>query len=124
MAETVTRNTEKMHKSNPFEADVGVTPLGSVRIRITPANPQERFGGGRKLVAAIYDLAAALERKSDEVGARWVVCPDAFNWVVNLELVEEDEETEATALATAVLDTLGFVAKKRGASKNGRRGTP
>lgn len=91
-----------------FRTELGRTPAGSVRIHVRPANPKGRFDNHRQLAACIYELAAGLERRSDDLGARWVVSPEAFNARIDLELCEGDDIEAATRFAMSVLADLGL----------------
>ena len=91
-----------------FLSEIGRTDAGSVRIRIRPATAKGRFDNHRQLAACIYDLAAELERRSDEIGARWVVSPAAFDRRIDLELVEGDDVDAAARFVTSVLADLGL----------------
>ncbi len=91
-----------------FRTEIGRTPAGSVRIHVRPANPKGRFDNHRQLAACIYELAAALERRSDDLHAHWVVSPEAFNSRIDLELCEGDDAEAATRFVMSVLSDLGL----------------
>jgi len=84
-----------------FLSEVDRTEVGSVRILIRPATAKGRFDNHRQ-------LAAELERRSDESGARWVVSPAAFDRRIDLELVEGDDVDAAARFVTSVLADLGL----------------
>jgi hypothetical protein len=91
-----------------FRTEIGRTPAGSVRIHVRPANPKGRFDNHRQLAACIYELAAELERRSDDLRARWAISPEAFNSRIDVELGDGDDVEAATRLVTTVLADLGL----------------
>lgn len=93
----------------PFIPELGLTDAGSVRVNFRPAPPlRSVYGRERELAAAIYDLAAALERRSAEAGARWAISPEPFRARIDVELAAGDDATMAADLVVAVLEDLGW----------------
>jgi hypothetical protein len=75
---------------------------------VRPANPKGRCDNHRQLAACIYELAAELERRSDGLGARWAISPEAFNSRIDVELGEDDDAEAATQLVARVIADLGL----------------
>src|SRR5438105_15518303 len=63
-------------------------------------NPCRELSDYRQLSVCAYNLAAAVERRSDKMGARWVVSPEVFNAKIVLELTEKDDEQTANRFVT------------------------
>jgi hypothetical protein len=76
-----------------YRAEVDRTPAGSPVIGISPTNPRGRYGRPRQITAVVYEVAAELERRSDELDARWVVSPNAAGARIVIELVGHEGET-------------------------------
>src|SRR4051794_19215760 len=90
------RRTIAMPKSNnSFVAEVGRTHAGSFRIVVRARNPKAPASSYRQLSVCVYNLAAEMERRSDKLGARWVVSPEVFNAKIVLELTDGDDEQAA-----------------------------
>jgi hypothetical protein len=96
-----------MKRQSPFFARVGHTEAGSVRITVQAKNPNDRRSGYRQLAVCVYKLAAEMERRSEKVGARWVVSPQVFNSRIDLETMP-GEEARADAFVAKVLSDLGL----------------
>lgn len=90
-------------QNRAYRAQVGRTPAGSPVLKIMPANPTGRLAQHRQLAAFIYELAAEMERRSDELGARWVISPEASNARVVIELADDDETTLADTFVASVI---------------------
>ena len=77
-------NAPRFH-NQLYRAEVGRTPAGSPILKLTATNPTGRYAQHRQLAAFIYELAAEMERRSDDLGARWVISPDS-RWVIGTGL--------------------------------------
>ena len=95
-------------RSNLFYAQVGRTEAGSIRITIRAKNPKDQYNQYRELAVCVYKLAAEMERRSQKVGADWVVSPQVFNSRIDLEIVEEREGPKAVRFVAEVLADLGL----------------
>jgi hypothetical protein len=96
-----------MPKQNPFYAKVGRTPAGSFRITIRPRDPKDRVRY-RQLAVAVYNLAAEMERRTEKLGARWVVSPQVFDERIDVELGDDDDEQAAGRFVAQVLADSGL----------------
>lgn len=109
MSETKRSQTRQTQSEAPafhnraYRAEVGRTLAGSPVLKITPANPTGRFAQHRQLAAFIYELAAEMERRSDELGARWVISPEASNARVVIELATDQETALADKFVASVM---------------------
>jgi hypothetical protein len=95
-----------MPKQSPFYATIGRTPAGSFRITIRPRNPKDR-ARYRQLAIAVYKLAAEMERRTERLGARWVLSPQVFDERIDVELGDNDDEQAAGRFVTQVLADMG-----------------
>ncbi len=86
-----------------YRADVGRTPAGSPILKLTPTNPEGRYAQHRQIAAFIYELAAELERRSEDLGARWVISPEAANARLVIELAGDHETTLADEFVARVI---------------------
>jgi hypothetical protein len=75
----------------PYHAEVGHTEIGSPVIRIVPRNPKAPSGHYRHMNAFVYDLASEPEKRSEQLGAKWVVSPRAIDARITLELANGGE---------------------------------
>jgi hypothetical protein len=69
-----------------YRVEISRTTAGSPILKITATNPTGRYAGSRRLAAFVYDLAAQLERRSDETGAHWAISPEALDGRITIEL--------------------------------------
>ena len=86
-----------------YRADVGRTPAGSPVLKLTATNPKGRYAQHRQMAAFVYELAADMERRSEELGARWVISPEATNGRVVIELAGDHETTLADEFVASVI---------------------
>jgi hypothetical protein len=93
----------------PFYANVGRKPAGSLRITIRAKNPKDRTGSYRQLAVCVYKLAAEMERRTEALGARWVVAPQVFDERIDVELGDNDDEQAAERFVTKVLEEAGLL---------------
>jgi hypothetical protein len=93
--------------NRPFRAQVDSTPAGSIRIHFKSAT--ERLCSERKLSALIYEVAAALERRTEAIKARWAICPYAYDAYLDVELGARDNREIAAAMVVEVLQEAGLL---------------
>jgi hypothetical protein len=60
----------------------------------------------RPMAAFIYELAANMERRSEHVGARWIIFPEALNARVWLGLTITCDAALAEEFAASVIASL------------------
>ena len=86
----------------PFLAEVGLTSVGSPILHVlprAPANPSHR-----RRAEVIYELAARMERMSDELNVRWVITVEAWNARIVLELGQDGESEIANQVIAKVIE--------------------
>jgi hypothetical protein len=86
-----------------YRAAVGRTPAGSPILKLMPTNPEGRYGQHRQVAAFIYELAAEMERRSEGLGARWVISAEAANARVIIELAGDHETALADEFVASVI---------------------
>lgn len=86
-----------------YRADVGRTSAGSPILKLTATNPAGRYAQHRQMAAFIYELAADMERRSEQLGARWVISPETSNARVVLELAGDHETALADEFVASVI---------------------
>ena len=86
-----------------YRAEVGRTPAGSPILKLSATNPKGRYAQHRQMAAFIYELAADMERRSEELGARWVISPETTNARVVIELTSDHETTLADEFVASVI---------------------
>jgi hypothetical protein len=78
-----------------YRAELSRTSVGSPIVKIVPLNPKGPSASHRQVAAFLYDLASEMEKRSEELGAKWVISPEAQNAQVVLELAgDRDNEVE------------------------------
>jgi len=95
-------------RNSLFYAQVGRTGAGSFRITIRAKNARDQYERYRERAVCVYKLAAEMERRTQKLGAEWVISPEVFNSRIDLELSERDDEQAAGRFVTAVLADLGL----------------
>lgn len=96
--------------AEPFEIALDQTDAGSTRIRFRPAPPRRSLAGEeRRLAVVIYELAAEMERRSAEIGARWVISPEPFNARLDVEIDERGDPEAAAEFVVQVLSELQLI---------------
>ena len=85
-----------------YRADVERTPAGSPILKLTATNPAGRYAQ-RQMAAFIYELAADMERRSEALGAQWVISPEATNGRVVIELADDHKTNLADEFVASVI---------------------
>jgi hypothetical protein len=90
-----------MKKTNPpftnriYRAELSHTPAGSPIATIVPINAKGPSAHHRQVASFIYDLASEMEKRSEAIGAHWVISVEAWNARVIVELASETEAKAA-----------------------------
>lgn len=95
-------------RNSLFHAQVGRTDAGSIRITIRARKAADQYNRYRDLAVCVYKLAAEMERRSEKLGADWVVSPQVFNSRIDLEIVQEREGSKAARFVAEILADLGL----------------
>jgi hypothetical protein len=86
-----------------YRAEVGQTPAGSPTLKVTATDPSGGYAQHRQMAAFVYELAADMERRSEALGARWVISPEATNGRVVLEVAGDQETALAVEFVASVI---------------------
>jgi hypothetical protein len=95
-------NAPRFH-NRLYRAEVGRTPAGSPILKLTATNPEGRYAQHRQMAAFIYELAADMERRSEQLEARWVISPETTNARVVVELAGDHETALADKFIASVI---------------------
>jgi len=86
-----------------YRAEFGRTTAGSPTAKIIPTDPKGKFAGERQIAATIYEIAAELERASDDLGVSWAISPQPSDSRITIELSRERQGRNAEDLMKDVL---------------------
>jgi hypothetical protein len=95
-------------QNSSFYAQIGRTDAGSIRITVRAKNPNDRRSGYRQLAVCVYKLAAEMERRSEKLGADWVVSAQVFNSRIDVEVVRYPDTDRARQFVVKVLADRGM----------------
>lgn len=97
MKDTQSNKPEATFHNYPYRAELSRTEVGSPIIKIVPKNPKAPSAHFRQVNIFIYELAAEMERRSAELGARWVISVEAWSARVMVELASTLESERKAA---------------------------
>jgi hypothetical protein len=97
------KKTKPRFSNRIYQAELSRTPAGSPIVKIVPINPKGPSAHHRQVAAFIYDLASEMEKRSEALGARWVISVEAWNARVMVELASESETKAADEFLAQVL---------------------
>jgi hypothetical protein len=97
--EDAMNKTKARFTNRIYRAEVSQTETGSPIVKVVPLNPKGSSATHYQKAAFLYELAAEIERRSEETRAQWVVSPEAWNDRLILELstgsdVEKEQADE------------------------------
>ena len=94
-------------QQSPVAASLALTERGDPLVRFIA-----RGGAGvseREVSAAIHEFAAALERRSQNMGADWVVSPTAYNRRLVVELIRDSDLQSASQVVLDLIKDRGLL---------------
>lgn len=97
------KKTKPPFTNRIYRAELSHTPAGSPIVTIVPINANGPSAHHRQVAAFIYDLASEMEKRSEALGARWVISVEAWNVRVVVELASESEAKAADEFLALVL---------------------
>jgi len=100
MAEAENEKQTTTGQGWPYRTELGRTTAGSPFLKIVPV--QGDFGE-RQIAACIYEIAAELERRSDDLGVSWTICAEPSDSKITIELSRERQGRNAEDLINQVL---------------------
>ena len=86
-----------------YRGEVRRTPVGSPVLRIAAVDPGSPDAEHRQVAAMIYELAADMERRSQQLEAHWSISPEAFDHQVVIELSGDHEAGLADELLATIM---------------------
>jgi len=95
--------TKPRFSNRIYQAELSRTPAGSPVVKVVPMNPKGPSAHHRQVAAFIYDLASEMEKRSEALGARWVISVEAWNARVMVELASDVEAKAADEFLAQVL---------------------
>jgi hypothetical protein len=95
--------TKPRFSNRIYQAELSRTPAGSPVVKVVPMNPKAPSAHQRQVAAFIYDLASEMEKRSEALGARWVISVEAWNARVMVELASDSEAKAADEFLAQVL---------------------
>jgi hypothetical protein len=95
-------------QSRLYRAEMGHTPAGSPLVKIIPTNPKGSHAGERQISACIYEIAAQMERASDELKARWAISAQPADSRITVELSTNGQPWVAETMIEKVLAELNI----------------
>lgn len=99
-----TRDRNRMYK-----AEVTHTTVGSPIVKIVVLHPKAPSAHYRQVSAFLYDLASEMELRSRDVGANWVISPEAWNQQLIVELVSDNDRKQADEFIARLLTDRNLV---------------
>ena len=85
-------NDSKPRFSNRiYRAKLSRTDAGSPVVTIVAINPKGPLASYRQVSAFLYELAADMEKRSEELDARWAISPESWNARITVELSAGDD---------------------------------
>lgn len=86
-----------------YRGEICRTPAGSPVLRIAPADPGSPDAEHRQVAAMVYELAADMERRSQQLEAHWSIAPAALDHQIVIELSGDHEAELADELLTTIM---------------------
>lgn len=86
-----------------YGAVLARTPAGGPVLKVRATDRQDQPAESRQLAAMVYEIAADLERRSQQLEAHWTIAADPENGQVVIELSGEHEAELADELVANVM---------------------
>lgn len=100
-------DTQPQFHIRAFECAVETPDEVTIVLRLRATGHARR--GPRQLAIFVYEVAADLERRSDEIRASWAIVPDTGTGQIALHLPAENEHRAAQRAVNATLKAPGLV---------------
>ena len=97
------RRTVALSPMQRYWARVARTAAGSPVLTVLATDPRSRQAEPRQVAAMIYEMAADMERRSQQLEAHWTIAVDAENAQVVIELAGAHEAELADELVANVM---------------------
>src|SRR5262249_47352369 len=86
-----------------YYGELGRTLVGSPILTIVPVDRRGPHAGHRQIAAAIYELAAAMERRSQQLDVHWSISPSTDDAQIVIELSGDHETALADEFVASVM---------------------
>ncbi len=86
-----------------YHAEVSRTPTGPI-LKLVPNNPSGPFGRPRRIAEHLYEIAAEMERRSHDVGVRWLISVESWSGRIMIETVEGEKADVDEFVANLIRD--------------------
>jgi len=93
--------------NRPYAIKAERTFSGHQLLRVIAKNPAGPFAMRRKIAAFMYEVAADMERQSEQLGASWTISVDVESETVLIALGANDDAARAAQFAADVIASLG-----------------
>jgi hypothetical protein len=97
------RRVAALRSVRPYCGVVARTAAGSPVLTVLPGHPRSQHVEHRQLAAIIYEIAAEMERRSQQLEVHWTIAADPENGQVIIELTGEHEAQLADELVAHVM---------------------
>ena len=102
------KTKESGFQNHLYRAELGQGAASGPFVKISPTNPKGTYASERQVAACLYEIAAGLERKSDEVRARWAIVPQPRESKITIELATDGQPWVAKTMLEQVLAELNI----------------
>jgi hypothetical protein len=97
------RRTAALPPARRYCGMLARTAAGSPVLKVLAADPRSQQAEHRQVAAMIYEIAADMERRSEQLEAHWTISADPENGQVVIELTGEHESELADELVANVM---------------------
>jgi len=97
------REAQSRAEAPRYYGELGRTLIGSPTLRIVPVDRRGPHAEHRQIAAMVYELAADMERRSQQLEVHWAISPDPGNDQIVIELSGDHEAQLADELIASVV---------------------
>jgi hypothetical protein len=97
------RDAQPRAEAPGYYGELGRTLIGSLVLRIVPVDRHGPHAQHRQIAAMVYELAADIERRSQQLEVHWVISPDPGNAQIVIELSGGHEAQLADEFVASVM---------------------
>jgi hypothetical protein len=87
-----------------YRVDVKRNSSGSAILTFVATNAGAHHARPRQMAAFLHEIAAQLERRTDEAGGRWMISVDKWNARIGIELTHADEAERLGQVVASVIE--------------------
>jgi hypothetical protein len=97
------RDAQPRAEAPRYYGELGRTLIGSPILTIVPVDRRGPHAGHRQIAAAIYELAADMERRSQQLEVHWSISPSTDDAQIVIELSGDHETALADEFVASVM---------------------